>query len=90
MFLRVQFETSCAFQAGETDDVQNPEWDPSHVGDGSCQGNVDGGNSGAPSSSKAAPNLKQLASIDSFDSKWFACLHFLLCILFDVRCNFLF
>ncbi|CAN6476262.1 unnamed protein product [Victoria cruziana] len=57
-------------QAGETDDVQNPEWDPSHVGDGSCQGNVDGGNSGAPSSSKAAPNLKQLASIDSFDSKW--------------------
>ncbi|XP_049936190.1 3-phosphoinositide-dependent protein kinase 2-like isoform X2 [Nymphaea colorata] len=40
-------------QVGETDDVQDSEWDPSHVADGPYQANVDGGSSGAPSSSKA-------------------------------------
>nr|GMD57260.1 3-phosphoinositide-dependent protein kinase 2-like isoform X1 [Ipomoea batatas]GMD58883.1 3-phosphoinositide-dependent protein kinase 2-like isoform X1 [Ipomoea batatas] len=43
-------------------------WNPSHVGDGSARTND--GNGGA-SSSETAGSITRLASIDSFDSKWY-------------------
>ncbi|XP_058087157.1 3-phosphoinositide-dependent protein kinase 2-like isoform X2 [Magnolia sinica] len=54
--------------AAAEDDVQDSEWNLSHVGDGSTQQND--GCSGATSSSESSSHMSRLASIDSFDSRW--------------------
>lgn len=44
-------------------------WNPSHIGDGAVR-QIEG-SSGATSSSEASGHVTRLASIDSFDSKWY-------------------
>ncbi|XP_077237700.1 3-phosphoinositide-dependent protein kinase 1-like isoform X2 [Tasmannia lanceolata] len=54
----------------EADDVQDSEWNLSHVGDSSPHNTVQDGSSGVTSSSDASSQMIRLASIDSFDSRW--------------------
>lgn len=47
-------------------------WNLAHIGDDSCnQFATRDGNSGATSSKDTYPHMFKLASIDSFDSKWY-------------------
>lgn len=70
------------FQAQSTGgEDQDSSWNPSHVGDGSVRPND--GNGGAPLASEDG-NITRLASIDSFDSKWWVAYSFFGCSL---SCN---
>lgn len=53
-------------QSGESDE---PPWNPSHIGDSLLTQND--GNVGASSSTEGTAHITRLASIDSFDSKWY-------------------
>lgn len=51
------------------DESHDSPWNPSHVGD--CPTRQNEGNSSAGPSSEACGHITRLASIDSFDSKWY-------------------
>lgn len=58
-------------KAGEADDVQDSDWNLSHVGDGLQQHiAASDGSVGATSSAESSSRILRLASIDSFDSRW--------------------
>ncbi|OMP07124.1 hypothetical protein COLO4_07609 [Corchorus olitorius] len=63
---RLALETGA--QSGDGDDHNDSSWNPTHIGDGSVRQND--GNGGA-SSSESSGHITRLASIDSFDSKWY-------------------
>ncbi|XP_077248695.1 3-phosphoinositide-dependent protein kinase 2-like [Tasmannia lanceolata] len=54
----------------EADDVQDSEWNLSHVGDDSSQHDTVLDASGGATSSEVNSHMTRLASIDSFDSRW--------------------
>lgn len=54
--------------SGEDDSHDSP-WNHLHVGDSSARQNE--GSSAGGSSSEASGHITRLASIDSFDSKWY-------------------
>ena len=56
-------------QSSESDDHNDSSWNPTHIGDGSAKQND--GNGGASSSAESSGHITRLASIDSFDSKWY-------------------
>lgn len=62
-------------------DSRDNSWNPTHIGDGAAKQNE--GNSGATSSSEGSGHVTRLASIDSFDSKWYS-LH--PCFAFSITC----
>lgn len=62
-------------QSPDGDDAHDSSWNPSHIGDGSAR-QLDG-NTGATSSSEGIGHITRLASIDSFDSKWYSLTSFL-------------
>uniref|UniRef100_A0A9I9D3A7 non-specific serine/threonine protein kinase n=1 Tax=Cucumis melo TaxID=3656 RepID=A0A9I9D3A7_CUCME len=71
--IRSQTPPRLALEAGshsnENDDGSESSWNPSHIGDGTSRQND--GNAGSASTSEGSHHITRLASIDSFDSKWY-------------------
>ncbi|KAK7279521.1 hypothetical protein RJT34_24574 [Clitoria ternatea] len=63
---KLALEPGAGTQSPASEDVQDPSWSPSHIGDGSAASVRQP--DGATSSSEG--HIARLASIDSFDSKW--------------------
>jgi hypothetical protein len=56
-------------QSGDSDHDSGSPYNPTHAGDSSLTQND--GNAGVSSSAEATAHITRLASIDSFDSKWY-------------------
>lgn len=59
------------FQVGEVDDAQDSTWNLYHVGDGCHQQSASPDESSGATSSDGSSHITRLASIDSFDSRWY-------------------
>lgn len=54
----------------ERDDAHGSPWNPTHIGDSSAAHND--GHSAPSTPSESSGSITRLASIDSFDSRWWA------------------
>ncbi|GMN52807.1 hypothetical protein TIFTF001_021951 [Ficus carica] len=82
--LREQIPPKLALEvhSNEGDECNDSSWNPSHIGD--CGARQNEGSTGAPSSSDANAHITRLASIDSFDSKWYQLLTKWQCLVLPI------